>query len=198
MDAPLIPLAGPASFERVVEPPVNSSPLRLDVVESGRRRWLIARTFGVSVGALAVMLAVFYLAPWDGSAVGSVTLRIALALSIVVIVTVLAVQSLGRAEYPLLRLVEALAIVVGLMVISFASAYVLLSEGDAAAFTEPLGRTDALYFSLTTATTVGFGDISAKSEPARIAVMAQMVTNVVVLGVAARVLVHAARRRSGP
>ena len=57
---------------------------------------------------------------------------------------------------------------------------------------------DSFYFAVVTATTVGFGDISAKSEPARIAVMAQMVTNVVVLGVAARVLVHAARRRSGP
>ena len=87
------------------------------------------------------------------------------------------------------------ALKVALAVVTFASVYLLMSTRDASAFSEPLGRVDALYFSLTTATTVGFGDISARSSQARVVVMLHMVVNVVVIGVAARVLLSAAQRR---
>ena len=55
-------------------------------------------------------------------------------------------------------------------------------------------RTDALYFSVTVFSTVGFGDIAAKSETARVVLIVQMLGDLALLGAGARVLLGAVRR----
>jgi voltage-gated potassium channel len=55
-------------------------------------------------------------------------------------------------------------------------------------------RLDALYFTVTTLTTVGFGDIRAVGQTARLVVLLQMVFNVTVIAAAVRVLLSVARR----
>ena len=65
---------------------------------------------------------------------------------------------------------------------------------NAANFTQPLTRTDALYFSVTVFSTVGFGDITAKSETARVVLIVQMLADLALLGAGARVLLGAVRR----
>ena len=55
----------------------------------------------------------------------------------------------------------------------------------------PLSRTDAMYFSTTVFTTVGFGDITAKSEVARLVVTVQMWLDLVFLGLVLRVVTQA-------
>ena len=65
---------------------------------------------------------------------------------------------------------------------------------SASNFTQPLTRTDALYFTVTVFTTVGFGDITAKTEAARLVVTCQMITDLIVLGLGIRVIVGAVRR----
>jgi hypothetical protein len=47
-------------------------------------------------------------------------------------------------------------------------------------FAGPLTRTDALYFTVTVFPTVGFGDITARSETARIVVTGQMIADLVI------------------
>ena len=73
-------------------------------------------------------------------------------------------------------------------------------RNSAASFTQPLTRTDALYFTVTVFTTVGFGDITAKSETARVVLIVQMLGDLVLLGAGARVLLgavqHSRERRS--
>jgi voltage-gated potassium channel Kch len=56
---------------------------------------------------------------------------------------------------------------------------------------ETLTRTDSLYFTVTIFATVGFGDISPASEAARILVMAQMILDLIVLGLGIRIFVGA-------
>jgi hypothetical protein len=143
------------------------------------------------------MVTAYYVLPWDGGAAASVAARVLGSLVTLVTVAVLAVRYVLQSTSPVTRAIEALAVVVGFAILSFASIYLLISSNDPAAFTEPLGRTDALYFSMTTVSTVGYGDISAKTEGARIVVMLHMLTNVVVVSVAARALLHTARRRAG-
>ena len=62
-----------------------------------------------------------------------------------------------------------------LFLLLFASAYLTMAHANPANFnTHPLTRTDVLYFTVTVFSTVGFGDISAVSQSARLVVTAQM------------------------
>ncbi len=69
-----------------------------------------------------------------------------------------------------------------------------MERNSAASFTEPMTRTDALYFTVTVFTTVGFGDISPKSETARVVLMVQMFADLALLGTGVRVLFGAVQR----
>ena len=72
---------------------------------------------------------------------------------------------------------------------------VRLSPGS---FTAPLSRTDALYFTVTVFSTVGFGDITAKAETARLVVTGQMIADLVILGLAIKAIVGAVGRAAAP
>lgn len=91
------------------------------------------------------------------------------------------------------RIEHVLAIVVW-AVAFFAFVYTRLA-GVPGQFEGIATRVDALYFTLTTLTTVGFGDIYPVGQTARVVVMLQMVFNVVVIAAAVRVLLVAVRRR---
>ena len=64
----------------------------------------------------------------------------------------------------------------------------------AGSFSQSMTRTNALYFTVTVFTTVGFGDITAKTEAARELVTGQMVIDLIILGLGARVIVGAVTR----
>ena len=76
----------------------------------------------------------------------------------------------------------------------FASTYFVMQRASAASFTQPLTRTDALYFAVTVFSTVGFGDITPKSEAARVVLIVQMLGDLALLGAGVRVLLGAVRR----
>jgi Ion channel len=57
-----------------------------------------------------------------------------------------------------------------------------------------VGSTAALYFTVTVFSTVGFGDITAKTEAARLAVTGQMIADLVIIGLAVRVIVGAVKQ----
>ena len=59
---------------------------------------------------------------------------------------------------------------------------------------DQLTHTDALYFTVTVFTTVGFGDVTAKSEGARLLVTGQMVTDLIILGIGAKIILGAVTR----
>ena len=95
-------------------------------------------------------------------------------------------------DHPTSRAVEALALTVPLYVLLFATTYFLWPE-PIRLFGGPLTRTDAMYFSSTFFTTVGFGDITAKSEPARLVVTIQMWLDLVFLGLVVQLVVNAVK-----
>ena len=89
---------------------------------------------------------------------------------------------------------QALASTTALFLLLFASAYFILSLQDRSTFTEPLSRSDALYFTITIFATVGFGDISAATEMTRLVVAGQMLLDLVVLGLGIQVILGAVQR----
>jgi len=58
-----------------------------------------------------------------------------------------------------------------------------------------LTYTDGLYFAVTVFSTVGFGDITAKTEAAPLVVTGQMIGDIVILGLALKITLGAVNRR---
>jgi voltage-gated potassium channel len=98
-----------------------------------------------------------------------------------------------RARYPAVRAGEALATTVPLFLLLFASAYFAMERASPASFNHRLTRTDSLYFTVTTFSTVGYGDITATSQTARLVVIAQMILDLLALalGLGIRVFIGA-------
>jgi voltage-gated potassium channel len=100
-------------------------------------------------------------------------------------------RAIVASDVPRLRAIQAVATGVPLLLLLFASTYLRISRAAPDSFTEALGRTDALYFTVTVFATVGFGDIAPRSELARILTMIQMITGLVVVGLVAKILLGA-------
>jgi voltage-gated potassium channel len=98
-----------------------------------------------------------------------------------------------QSDYPTLRAVEALAFIVPAYLVFFATIYYLINHANQATFGTSQTRLDSLYFSATVFTTVGFGDISAKTQAARAIVLCQMVLDLVILGLVVRLVVNAVK-----
>jgi hypothetical protein len=102
-------------------------------------------------------------------------------------------RAILKADRPMLRAADAMALLIPIFVVVFAWTYLTLARSAPGSFTQPLDRVGALYFTVTVLTTVGFGDIAARTHPARLAVTAQMVCDVIVIAVVIRLLIEAGR-----
>lgn len=101
---------------------------------------------------------------------------------------------ISRAQHPVRVGFITLAVMVTALVVIFALTYLSLSVEDPTNFNVPLDKVGSLYFTMTILATVGFGDIVAVSNPARIAVMVQMVVGLTLVTALARVLMETTRR----
>ena len=167
-----------------------------DIDRRTRRRaitWAVTRIVVLAVG----LLGLYFWLPFDRASVTATWLTVVIALVVLVGVDWYQLRAVAVADLPSLRAVEALTVSVLLLLVMFAATYISMSGRDAAAFSEPLDHVDGLYFTLTTLTTIGFGDIAPVSSTARVAVMTQMVVNVIVLGVFVKLVTSTVRSRLG-
>ena len=177
---------------------MSSAPSAL--VPAQRRRLLWVGLLR-SLGAVVVLVGGYYLLPLDR--LNGVPLIVVLTVALVALATamVFQVRATVGATHPALRAVEALATTIPLFLLLFSATYFVMSEAAPDNFNaHVLSRTDALYFAVTTFSTVGFGDIVATSQEARLLVTVQIVLDLIVLGVVFRVFfgaVQLARRTSG-
>ncbi len=139
-----------------------------------------------------VLIAAYYLLPLDR--LSGVSLAVSLTVGLLALAGIAAyqVRAIIRHPHSAVRAIEALAITVPLFLLLFAATYFLMAQANTDNFNiHSLTRTDSLYFTITVFATVGFGDISATSQAARIAVMTQMILNLLVLGLLVRVFLNA-------
>jgi voltage-gated potassium channel len=145
-------------------------------------------------GSSAALVVIYYQLPLDRSSTGVAVTMLTIGLLAFIGLVTFQVRSITRSRFPLLRGVEALATSIPFFLLLFASTYVVLATISAGNFSQPLNRTDSIYFTVTTFATVGFGDITAKSDLARLVVTGQMLADLVVLGLGVRVLLGAVQR----
>ena len=144
--------------------------------------------------SLSLLSVAYYLIPTSSPGEGSDVPWLILELVIFGVIVGVQVPAIVKAKYPILRAVEAMAILIPLYLLIFARIYLSTSLNDPSAFTQPLDNTTALYFTVTVFATVGFGDIVAQTNSMRLLVTLQMLLNLAVLGVVIRLLTSAARR----
>ncbi len=164
-----------------------------DLPPAKRRRlilWATLRTLLIA----AVLVVIYYVLPLDRPWDSDTAVRLLIGLLVVAGVVVWGVRIIAGARYPGLRAAEALALVIPFFLLLFASTYFVMERNSAASFTQPLTRTDALYFTVTVFSTVGFGDITPKSETARVVLMMQMLADLALLGAGLRVILGAVQR----
>jgi voltage-gated potassium channel len=169
-----------------------SAPLD-ELSERDQRREVMSTIFRCTSVTIAAAL-VYSFVPIEG--VGQAKVLLKLVLAVVVFFTVIAfqVRAIVNSDRPQLRAVEVLATVLVSLVVIFSYVYVALSVSTPTMFSEHLDRPDGVYFTITVLATVGFGDITPVSTAARMVVTAQMVMNLVVIGLVVRVVVVAAKR----
>jgi hypothetical protein len=146
-----------------------------------------------TVGSVLLLLALYLGSPLDRPTPTTLVL-IGVGLVLLVLLLGWQVRSVVRSPYPVLRAIEAFVTATVLFVILFAGGYAALSEATSGAFTEPVGRVDALYFTMTVLATVGFGDIAPVTGPARLVVTVQMVCGFAFAALVGREFLAAVRR----
>jgi hypothetical protein len=139
------------------------------------------------------LLLLYYLVPLGDRNQEPTAFTVILALVFFTVLLAWQIREITKAENPRLRAVEALSLSVPLFILSFAAVYFITAHGTPSSFTQALSRTDALYFTVTVFASVGFGDITPVSEGARVLVMTQMVGDLILVGIAARVIVGAVK-----
>jgi voltage-gated potassium channel len=170
-----------------------TSPPAQTLVPSGRRRQVVLGVLR-SLAASVVLVAAYYLLPLDYLAGVPVAVILVAGVLILLAVAAWQLRLVLRARYPGLRAGEALATTVPLFLLLFASVYFVMARASPASFSHDLTRTDSLYFTVTTFSTVGYGDITATSQTARLIVTAQMILDLLALGLGIRVFIGAVQR----
>jgi len=154
----------------------------------------VAWTMLRAAGTVAALIAIYYLLPLTrASAAPAVVTILIIGLVAFMVLVAFHVRSIMRSPFPQLRAVEALAVNVPLFLLLFAATYVALAALSVKSFGEHLSHTDGLYFTVTVFSTVGFGDITAKTETARLLVTGQMIADLIILGLAIKVVVGAVK-----
>ena len=147
-----------------------------------------------ALGNTAVLVAIYYLLPLDHTPTWIAATTLVIGLTVFIALVAFQARLIIRSRFPGLRAVEALATSLPLFLLLFSGSYVVMAAVSASNFGEKMTHTDALYFTVTVFTTVGFGDITAKSEGARLLVTGQMITDLIILGIGVKIILGAVTR----
>jgi hypothetical protein len=151
---------------------------------------LRATAFIVVLGFVYVFL------PLNESAVttNAVIVLCSIGLAVFLVIFIRRLRAITVSPHPYVTGGEALVEVLAVFIVVFAMIHLAIADATPSAYSEPLDRVAAIYFAVTVLTTVGFGDIAPVSTAARVATTIQMIVDLFLVAVAARVILGVARR----
>ncbi len=151
----------------------------------------------ITGGTLAACLLVYYGLPVDEG--GATVTRIALFVvglgGLGATAWVSVVRQVRAGTDPTIRVQSILGLLCPVIVF-FAYTYYALQQNDATQFVGLTTRTDALYYTVVTLGTVGYGDVHAQGTAARVVTMVQIVFDLAVIGTLVSIAASRARERA--
>ena len=172
---------------------VTASPPTMPFATTHEWHRELVRVFLRAGASLIVILSVYYLLPLDQDVTTAWGVAVVAGLVVVGIVVVIQLRRIITSEHPVQRAIEALALSIPLFVVMFASIYLVFAHEDPGAFSQALNHTGSLYFTITVLSTTGFGDITPVSDTARLIVSAQMVIDLILIGLVIKTIMAAVR-----
>ena len=157
----------------------------------------ITKTALRAVVSVAAFLGLYAFLPIESRPHEEVGLRLIAGLALFVVVLGVELRAIAKHEHPMLRAVVAMATVLPMFLCVFAWSYLTMSRSNPATFGSALSRIDAMYFTVTVFSTVGFGDFTPKTELARVVVTVQMLADLAVIAVVIRMILGTATRVVG-
>jgi voltage-gated potassium channel len=169
------------------------------VARSGWRRWLRLAAI------LVVIVVLYFTVPVEFDLGASAAVQVVVSLVALALLAGAVLSEVRRQLVDGERRVDGLVLALMISVLGFALAFYVMAQRSPDQIVGLETRVDALYFTMTTLLTVGYGDIHAEGQAARILVVIQMVFNVVIIATAASTInarvrtsaaTHAERRRA--
>ncbi|MEV0054856.1 ion channel [Saccharopolyspora shandongensis] len=166
----------------------------------GSDRWKVVINLATALGAVVACTVAYYLLPIGRfGLVGTVNSVVGFAVGLAVVSALIVVQvrrfRIGGAHRG--SSMAGVVVALYLAVLFFAAVYFGLAHQDPGSIASLRTKTDALYFSLTITSTVGFGDVHAISQAARAAAAVHMAFNIGFLAAAVTIVRAKASRPEG-
>jgi voltage-gated potassium channel len=137
---------------------------------------------------LAAVVAVYFVLPVSPDLQRNTVIRVLVAILVLALMAAGVVRQLRRHIDDTDRRVDGLIVSIAVVVAIFSLCFFTLEQRDPSQFGGMETRLDALYFTVATAATVGYGDVHAAGQSARAMVLVQMGFNVVFIGTAVALL----------
>lgn len=170
-------------------PPAKARDTEWEDLTGRQRRALLASVLARATLTAAGLLVLYAMAPLGREATAT-TLGI-MVIGGVLLVAMVGVETraLSRSPHPIMRVVETIANVLVVFILAFALVYLSMAQTNPAAFSEPLTKVSAVYFTVTVLATVGFGDITPVTDSARLVVTMQMMLGLTLIAVVLRFMI---------
>jgi voltage-gated potassium channel len=169
------------------------SPSSFEDLDRRARQRAITRSIVRIVISTVVLVGLYAASPAVGKTGAREIIEFLLALLVFAGLLAWQVLRILDADHPELRAAEALSFAFPALIVIFAFTYLSLSHASRANFSQPLDHVSAIYFTVTVISTVGFGDIVARTDGARVLVTIQILLDLAVIVGIARTIVFAAR-----
>ena len=157
---------------------------------TGWRRWLRPVVF------VALTLLLYFAVPVSGAVRGDELSRLVLCALALMLITVTVVWQVRLQLEDEQRRIDGLVVALVVAVLGFALGFYVMELRDPGQIPGLDTRLDGLYFAMSTLLTIGYGDIHAVGQAARVLVLVQMVFNVVVITTAVTTISNHLRERA--
>ena len=190
-DATEVPRPAGGLIGRRKRPP--ATPVRLAELPKPQRRRAMLRSVAIIVLAWALIVGAFFVLPIGHESGLRAVVRLGADVALIGALIAWQIRRISAAELPELRAAEALGIIVAVFLVAFSAIYLALSHETPLTFTQNLSHAKALYFTITIFSTVGFGDITPRTDTARLLVSAQMLLDLALIGAGVRLILNVAK-----